>query len=135
MTKAIPKLRDLMTKTPTTVSPSSSIASAAEIMAAQHIRHLPVVDGEGHVQGLLSQRDVALLEGLDGLDAASMMVAVAMSKQPYTAAPDAPIDAVAREMADHKYGSCVVVDGGKIVGVFTTVDACRALADAYAGRS
>ena len=128
-----PTVRDFMTETPTTVTPSTTMAEAAQLMSTGHIRHLPVVNDQGAVVGLLSERDVALLEGLDGLDPASMMVAVAMAKRPYTAAPDTPLADVATEMADHKYGSCIVVQDGAVVGVFTTVDACRALAAAHGG--
>jgi acetoin utilization protein AcuB len=32
-------------------------------------------------------------------------------------------------MAEHKYGSAIVVQNGQVVGVFTTVDACRALSE------
>jgi acetoin utilization protein AcuB len=45
----------------------------------------------------------------------------------YCVSPDAPLVEVAREMAEHKYGSAVVVEGPKVVGVFTTTDALRAL--------
>ena len=124
---------DFMTKTPLTVVSSATVAEAAQLMNARHVRHLPVVSGEGNVVGLLSERDVALLSGLDGLDPSAMIVAVAMAKQPYTVAPNTPIADVATAMAEHKYGSCIVVDGKKVVGVFTTVDACRGLAAAHGG--
>jgi len=131
MPETTPRLRDYMTSSPTTVATSTTIAEAAKLMSERRIRHLPVVDGEGQPLGLLSERDVALLDGLDGLDASAMTVSTAMSKRTYSAAPEAPIDDVAREMAEHKYGSCLVVKDGKVVGVFTTVDACRALSEAF----
>ena len=43
---------------------------------------------------------------------------------------DAPLDEVASEMARRRVGSAVVVAGTSVVGVFTAVDALRALADA-----
>ena len=132
-TMSTPTVRDFMTATPATVAPSATMAEAAQLMNTRHIRHLPVVDAGGQVVGLLSERDVALLEGLEGLDPAAMVVAVAMAKRPYTAAPETSLADVATAMAEHKYGSCIVVEGGKVVGVFTTVDACRALAAAHGG--
>ena len=56
-----------------------------------------------------------------------MTVAEAMSPEPYTVPPGAPIDAVAIDMARRKIGSAVVVNRGKVVGIFTTVDALRVL--------
>ena len=48
--------------------------------------------------------------------------------------PEAPLDEVVREMAEHRYGSAVVLANGKVVGMFTTVDACRAFAELLHGR-
>jgi acetoin utilization protein AcuB len=42
--------------------------------------------------------------------------------------PDSPLDEVALEMAENRYGSAIIVQDKKVVGIFTTVDACRALA-------
>ena len=131
MADTTPRLSDYMTSAPTTIATGTTIAEAAKLMSEQQIRHLPVVDSEGRPQGLLSERDVALLEGLDGLDASAMTVSTAMSKRTYTAEPTTAIDEVARQMAEHKYGSCLAVKEGKVVGVFTTVDACRALSEAF----
>jgi acetoin utilization protein AcuB len=51
-----------------------------------------------------------------------------MTMDVYVAAPSTPLAEVARVMAENKYGSAVVMDRAKIVGVFTTVDALNALA-------
>ena len=58
----------------------------------------------------------------------------AMNTSVYAVGPDAPLDEVAGEMAGHKYGSAVVLQNGKVVGIFTTVDACRALQELLHGR-
>jgi acetoin utilization protein AcuB len=47
----------------------------------------------------------------------------------YTVEPDEALDVAAREMSKRKYGSALVVTGGKVVGVFSTTDALRALSD------
>lgn len=132
MTKRAPSLGDLMTDSPATIGLSATISDAAHLMNSLEIRHLPVVNAAGEVEGVLSKRDLALLDALEALDAGTLPVSVAMSKRPFTASPDTPIDRVATEMADRKLGSCVAVEGGEVVGVFTTVDACRALAAAHA---
>jgi acetoin utilization protein AcuB len=51
-----------------------------------------------------------------------------MSPEVYTIGADAPLLTVVVEMADHKYGSAVVMEGNSVVGVFTTIDALRAFA-------
>ncbi len=116
-----------MTISPVVISSRRTLADAHQIMRERNIRHLPVVD-EGRLVGMLSQRDLYLLETLKGVDPATEVVAEAMSPEPFTVRPDAPLEEVALAMARHKYGSAVVVDQGAVVGLFTTVDALRALA-------
>lgn len=133
MSKPIPTVQKYMTSSPLTVSVEQTIEFAAKVMREHHIRHLPVLDG-GEIVGLLSARDIALIENLAGVDPKIVKVEDAMSQAPYTAAPDATVDRVAAEMAEHKYGAAVVVQNGKVVGMFTTVDACRTLAEIFTGR-
>ena len=116
-----------MTASPVVIASDRTLAEAHQAMRTHGVRHLPVVDADQLV-GMVSQRDLYLLETLKGVDAGRERVAEAMTPSPYTIAPGTPLDEVAREMADHKYGCAVVVEGGKVVGVFTTVDALRALA-------
>lgn len=116
-----------MTVNPFVIPSGATLAQAHRVMRERNIRHLPVVDDDRLV-GLLSQRDIYLLETLRGVDPATETVAEAMSAEPFTVAPEAPLEQVALAMARHKYGSAVVVDAGEVVGVFTTVDALRALA-------
>lgn len=116
-----------MTPRPRVISSDHTLAQARQIMRELGIRHLPVVDGDRLV-GLVSQRDLYLLETLRGIDPASETVREAMRQDPFTVSPDAPLGEVARAMADNRYGSAVVVDQGLVVGLFTTVDALRALA-------
>jgi acetoin utilization protein AcuB len=116
-----------MTLSPQVVSSAHTLAQARQIMRERNIRHLPVVD-DGRLVGMVSQRDLYLLETLRGVDPAAETVEEAMSPEPFAVKPDAPLEEVALAMAEHKYGSAVVVDQGVVVGLFTTVDALRALA-------
>lgn len=116
-----------MTVAPVVIGGDRSLADAHRLMRERRIRHLPVVDG-GVLQGVVSQRDIYLLETLDGVDPAAVPVREAMTPEPYAVPPDALLDEVAATMAARKYGSAVVVDRGSVIGLFTTVDALRALA-------
>ena len=57
-----------------------------------------------------------------------------MTQTPYTVAPETPLDEVVLKMAEHKYGCAVIAQNEKVVGIFTTVDACRAFAEMLHGR-
>ena len=117
-----------MTPSPHTVGLQQSLATAAGMMIKHQVRHLPVLDG-GELKGVLSERDIFVLESIPGVDRETVRVEEAMSPTTYAVKPGTPLGAVAREMAKHKYGAAVVMEGPHVVGVFTTVDACRALAD------
>lgn len=126
-------IRSFMTLDPVVISSDRSLAEAHRLMRERGIRHLPVVD-RGALVGVVSQRDLYLLETLRGVDPAADLVGEAMTPQPYAVAPDAPLEEVARVMAERKYGSAVVVERGSVVGLFTTVDALRALASVISRR-
>jgi acetoin utilization protein AcuB len=125
MTKST--VRRFMSVSPAVIESHRTLADAHAIMRERHIRHLPVVEG-GRLVGVVSQRDLYLLETLRTVDAASETVTEAMSADPYRVSPDSPLEEVAHEMADRKFGAAVVMEGEQIVGIFTTVDALRALA-------
>jgi acetoin utilization protein AcuB len=121
-------IRAVMSDAPHTIGARQSLSAARLLLEKLGIRHLPVLDG-GRLVGLLSTRDLAFLDGAPDALASGMTVAEAMSPEPYAVAPGEPLDAVAADMARKKIGSAVVVDRGKVVGLFTTVDALRVLAE------
>ncbi len=126
-------VREFMTAGPHTIGADQPIAAANRLMREHRIRHLPVLDGDRLV-GILTSRDLQLIESLPGVDSLVMTVEEAMTPDPYTIGPDSSLEWVALEMAEHKYGSTVVVEDAKVVGVFTTGDALRALTELL-GRS
>lgn len=128
MTKPIPTIQKYMTTVPHSVGDEQTLAYASALMKEHGIRHLPVLRG-GKLLGILTDRDINLIESLGGVETAGLAVAEAMTEEPYTVPPDAPLDEVTAEMAEKKYGSAVVVQNHKVVGIFTTVDACRALSE------
>jgi acetoin utilization protein AcuB len=133
MSKPIPPISKYMTTTPRTAEGSMSLAAAAKLMAESGIRHLPVMDGEKLI-GVLTDRDVNFVQSFSDVDAEKLTIDGAMSEKPYTVPPDMPLDEVVATMAEMKYGSAVVVQNQHVVGVFTTVDVCRALSELLSTR-
>jgi acetoin utilization protein AcuB len=133
MTKAIPTVQKYMTTIPYSIGPDQKLMLAHSLMREHHVRHLPVLAG-GKLVGLLSDRDLHLIETLKDVDPSKVTVEDAMSQMPFSVSPEAPLDEVCAEMAEHKYGCAVVVQNNKVVGVLTTVDVCRALTDLLRGR-
>ncbi len=117
-----------MSPSPHTIGRDQTLDTASRIMREHRIRHLPVLEG-GKLLGILSSRDVHLIETLDDVDPTRVTVEEAMSAEPYAVAPGASLIDVVRTMAEHKYGAAVVMEHSKVVGIFTTIDALRVLAD------
>src|SRR3990167_4483032 len=126
MTKSIPQVSKYMTTTPHTARPSLTLDEAMKLMRAQQIRHLPILDG-GQLVGLLTERDIRMIESFKDVDPTKLLVEDAMAQEVYVVPPSAPLDQVAAEMASKKYGSAVVMQNQKVVGIFTMVDALSAL--------
>lgn len=116
-----------MTRAPHTVGIDQSLSVAHRIMRDHDLRHLPVL-ANGKLVGLISERDLALVEALRRLDIDKATVDKAMTHDPYCVSPDAPLVEVARCMAACRHGSAIVLEGDVVVGIFTTVDALLALA-------
>lgn len=128
MSKPIPTIQKYMTTAPHSIGDDQPLAKAAGIMKKHNIRHLPVLRA-GKLLGILTDRDIRLIESLVGVDATTLAVAEVMTEEPYAVDPNTPLDEVTGEMAHKKYGSAVVVQNHKVVGIFTTVDACEALSE------
>lgn len=118
---------DYMSRSPHSIGQEQSLLVAHELMHKHAVRHLPVLHA-GKLVGLLSMRDLHLVETLPDVDPAKVTVEEAMSDDPFAVPPGSDLAEVAEQMAENKYGSAVVMDGTRVVGVFTTVDGMRALA-------
>ncbi len=120
-------IADRMTKTPHLIGSEQTLKVAHEMMKEHHIRHLPVLHG-GKLIGVLSERDLHLVETFRDVDPETVRVEEAMSQDVYAVTPKTPLKEVVHEMAARKLGSAVIVEGAKVMGVFTTVDALETLA-------
>ena len=127
MTKAMPLVKKYMSTDIQTIGDEQPMAVAHRMMHEQHVRHLPVLH-EGKLVGIVSDRDLNLLGSMSSVDPKLVPVSEAMTPNPYVVTPDTALDEVVTTMAEKKYGSAVVCDNKKVVGIFTTVDACAAFA-------
>jgi len=123
-----PEVREYMTPAPHTIAPTSSLSRAIRAMRDNRIHHLPVVERD-RVVGVLSQRDILIMESLPGVNPTEVRVDEAMVRDVFTAAPDTPVGEVVETMLERRLGSTVVSEGDRVLGVFTTTDALRALQD------
>lgn len=131
------RVRDLMTSDVFTVGPEDPLTTLRDLMDAKHIRHAPVVDEDGSLAGLVSERD--LLRRASGADAdlplslqADVFTAVRVSDimtwDIETVEADADAATAAQVMLENKYGCLPVTDGGTLAGILTEADFVRFVA-------
>ena len=134
MTRRRPTVGDVMSKVPRTLSRNDALSVADDLMKQVRIRHLPVLDEDGLLCGIVSQRDLfrgALLRALgygsraEGHLLETMLVKDAMVENPLTTTPGTPLADAARLMAERKVGCLPVVDGEALVGILTEGDFVR----------
>jgi acetoin utilization protein AcuB len=124
----MPPVSRYMTKAPHTIPKTMSLADAHRVMRKYEVRHLPVVDG-GDLCGIVSDRDIHVLESTGTVDPDTTTVEEAMTERPFVVTGDTALDEVVEIMGEHKYGSVVIAGHDGVEGIFTAVDACRVLAD------
>lgn len=137
-TETGPTVADCMTRSPATVKPGDSLLDAAGRMQSLQVRHLPVVDGDGDVVGMLSDRDVrvaigdpalALEPGAERARIEGLRVSAAMSQEVFSVSPRARASEVARHFAALSVSAVAVEsDAGELVGVLSYIDLLRVLA-------
>jgi acetoin utilization protein AcuB len=125
---------EFMTPNPCTTDASLTIADALDRMFANRIRHLLVVV-DNLLVGVVSNRDLALASSIRSVDPSRTPISAAMTSQIYACEQEAPLHEVAWHMESGRYGCAVVLDKDSVVGVFTTIDALRALRELATGQA
>ena len=124
-------VRDVMTKSVATLDRNEKLAVADDVMRLGRIRHLPVVDEDGALVGIVSQRDLfhsgllrALGFGSHAKERAMDLLVLkeTMKTEVATVTPSAPLAEAAKIMLEKKIGCLVVVEGKKIAGILTESD-------------
>ncbi|MFT5732719.1 MAG: CBS domain-containing protein [Planctomycetota bacterium] len=115
----------IMSRDVFTVHPEDVIDLAVSLMDWEHIRYVPVEDGDGKLVGLLSQRMlmrlVARRHGKRASDA-PLAVREVMAKDPVTISPGDTTLAAIEKMNGMKIGCLPVVENGRLVGIVTEHD-------------
>jgi acetoin utilization protein AcuB len=128
------RVGDIMSVSPVTITPSTSVHEAQALMQQRKIRHLPVLQ-DGRLVGMLSDRDIRLAlpspatsltvweirHLLEKLTVGEVMTYFVM-----TTAPDCPVTEAVGRMLGHKVGALPVVEDRQVVGILTRTDILRA---------
>ena len=125
--KRIPSIKTVMTPFPYAVGPATAVNEALKTMRDHGIHHLPVTE-EGDLTGMVSSRDIQLMIAKHD-NADELTVREVMSEDTYTVDLSERLDSVLHRMAEHHLRAVVVTRKGKLVGIFTQIDACGKFAE------
>lgn len=128
------RVRDLMTEDVATLNEDDNLASLYDLMDRKHIRHVPIVDEEEALVGIVSDRD--LLKGALGEEASlplsvrrqmleQVQISEIMNTEPETVDPEQAAKEAGEAMMEFKVSCMPVVDGGRLVGIITESDFVR----------
>ncbi|MGA8261208.1 MAG: CBS domain-containing protein [Arenicellales bacterium] len=121
------KVNRYMSESPMTIRSDADYRQGFDIMHDRNLHHLPVVDKEDKVVGVLTQRDLQLA-ARHYLEA-EVEVSEVMHTPVVTVGPDDLLVSAARLMTANRIGGLPVVKEGRVVGVLTETDLFRALID------
>lgn len=129
------RVADLMAGSLVTIGHDATVADAWGIMRTRQVRHLPVLDADRRLIGMLTDHDLRLVilerclqeePGQLGHVLARLRVNEIMTWGVVTVAPEADIRDAARTMHDRKVGALPVANAGRVVGMLTATDVIRA---------
>src|SRR5512140_2328631 len=125
-------IRDRMTRNPVLCAADLSVTDAFDLMKKSHIRRIPVVDKNGKLAGIVSDKDLLRVSPSPATTLSAfeipyllskVKVSDVMTKKVITVAEDTPVEEAARIMVDNKIGGLPVVnETGVVVGIITETD-------------
>lgn len=121
------QVESYMSHAPITVRDNTDYWKASEIMREKDLHHIPVINQDETVVGILTLRDLKMAAMHFG--EADVEVSEVMHSPVVTVAPGEALADAARLMIDNKIGGLPVLDDGQIVGILTETDLLRALVD------
>lgn len=114
------RVRDVMSRRVATARQDDTLAFASQILKWRHIRHLPVVDAEDHLVGILSDRDL-LTHVVEG-PAGSLPLRDVMHTRVEVVGPETDLAEAAAMLAVARIDCLPVVRGKKLLGILTSAD-------------
>jgi predicted transcriptional regulator len=118
-------VRTLMKESPATCSPTDTLRHAAEIFWNADCGLAPVVEGDGKLVGVLTDRDICMTAYFREQPIAAIDVASTMSRTVYTAKPDDSIETVLRLMGDKQRRRIPIIENERLVGIVSLADIAR----------
>lgn len=135
-------VKDRMTLNPITVQPETTHKQASELMKENAIHHLPVVDKQGRLAGIVVEQDLLAAQPSPATSLSiyeihsllsKLQIKQIMSHPVYTTTPDCPLEEAARLMLDQGIGCLPVMDNDVMIGIITDTDIFESLVTLLGG--
>ncbi|HVP19416.1 MAG TPA: CBS domain-containing protein [Spirochaetia bacterium] len=136
-------VKERMTRNPITIRPDTPVTEAQAMMKREKIHHLPVLDKDEKLVGIVSEKDLLYASPspastLSVYEMTSLLaklkVEKVMSKNVITVTEDVPLEEAAKIMADRGIGGLPIVRGSTLVGVITESDLFRLFIELFGAR-
>jgi acetoin utilization protein AcuB len=120
-----------MSSDPVTISAEAPITEALRVMRENQVRRLPVLDLEGKMQGIVSEKDLLYASPSPATSLSiyemhyllsQLQVSELMTTDVISVTPDTPLEEAAIIMTDNKIGGLPVLEDGELVGIITETD-------------
>ena len=125
--------REIMTPDASYCPEDATVADAARKMADEGVGALPICDMDGHLSGVVTDRDLAVKVVAQGLGPDTALTDVIDRTEVVTIGADDSVEEAIRTMKDHAVRRLPVIDGRSLVGMVSQADIARAMPDAKIG--
>lgn len=113
------------------VEAETDLQTAAQVLTQHRIGAVAILDADGELLGILSERDVSKAFGINGAEAATKPVSAIMTASVITCRPDHDLDELFHSMVDNNIRHMPVVENNRPIGMISIRDVCRALVQNY----
>lgn len=131
-------VKDYMTKNPVVIKEEEPVSRVGELLNTEKFRHLPVVNDQQEVVGMISDRDLRNIQtALDFVrdvlkeEGEKLRVKDIMHATPITISPDSSLKEAAQLINQQKIGALIVTEGSKIAGILSYTDILRAFIENF----
>jgi len=136
-------VHERMSRNPVTVTADVPITEALRLMRDRQVRRLPVLDQEGNLAGIVSEKDLLYGSPSPAISLSiyemhyrlsRLRVQELMTTEVITVTADTLLEEAARIMVDHKIGGLPVTEGRKLLGIITQTDIFEVLLEQFGAR-
>ncbi|MEZ5235675.1 MAG: CBS domain-containing protein [Acidimicrobiia bacterium] len=126
------KVREIMTADPAWLTDDVTAAEAARYLAADDVGAVPVCDGNGHLRGMTTDRDLVVKVLAAGRDASTVTIGELIDvPEAVTIGADDSVEEAIDTMKRYAVRRLPVIDGRSLVGIVSQADIARAMPDVH----